>query len=295
MIEELNLYSNVSSQANTYSEEDMPINTEQDQSNHKCKNVGQPREQIWKYYITSNNIGSRSASCYYCPKSWSCGCPGEMEAHLANICPSVPKNIKEYWQESLSKKIKCEHPNILTNQNIFNRIGNEDFFRMCKMVSEIFNPIKETINIMESKTAMMSDCFIGFIKLAAAINRISDDNNLKIDAIKIFNRQYEENDTIIPSIDELLSDYEYLPLGTLENQVNKSTNNTLEDQVNKSTNNTLMISETIDITNLSFSSDGQLQVNMPTNSNLVENQNWLGNMNNNTEDLVNRMFEMNDE
>ncbi|CAG8456445.1 3514_t:CDS:1 [Cetraspora pellucida] len=91
------------------------------------------------------------------------------------------------------------------------------------------------------------------------------------------------NDTIIPSIDELLSDYKYLPLGTLE------------DQVNESTNNTLMISETIDITNLTFSSDGQLQVNMPTNSNLVKNQNWLGNMNHNTEDLVNRMFEMNDE
>ncbi|CAG8832218.1 18976_t:CDS:2, partial [Racocetra persica] len=81
---------------------------------------------------------------------------------------------------------------------------------------------------------------------------------------------------------------------TLEDQVNESTNNTLEDQVNESTNNTLMISETIDITNLSFSSDGQLQVNMPTNSNLVENQNWLGNLNYNTEDLVNRMFEMND-
>ncbi|CAG8723698.1 10882_t:CDS:2 [Cetraspora pellucida] len=29
-----------------------------------------------------------------------------MEAHLANICPDVPIDIKTYWQESLSTKIE---------------------------------------------------------------------------------------------------------------------------------------------------------------------------------------------
>ncbi|CAG8794233.1 16048_t:CDS:2, partial [Gigaspora margarita] len=92
MTEESNLYSNSSL---TYSEEDTLINTEQGQLIN---------QQIWEYYITSSNIGSCSASCYHCPKSWSCGRPGEMETHLANICLGVPKNIKEYWQESLSIK-----------------------------------------------------------------------------------------------------------------------------------------------------------------------------------------------
>ncbi|CAG8637034.1 17303_t:CDS:2 [Cetraspora pellucida] len=71
----------------------------------KRKSVGRPREKIWDYYITSNVVGDHSATCHYCSKYWSCGRPGEMEAHLANICPDVPIDIKTYWQESLSTKI----------------------------------------------------------------------------------------------------------------------------------------------------------------------------------------------
>jgi len=40
----------------------------------------------------------------------------------------------------------------------------------------------------------MADCYIGLIKLAAAINQISDENNLKLDAIRIFNHRYKELD-----------------------------------------------------------------------------------------------------
>ncbi|CAG8834485.1 6734_t:CDS:2, partial [Gigaspora margarita] len=43
---------------------------------------------------TSNAIGDRSARCHYCPKYWICGCSGEMEDHLVNICPGVPIEIK---------------------------------------------------------------------------------------------------------------------------------------------------------------------------------------------------------
>ncbi|CAG8643801.1 12686_t:CDS:2, partial [Cetraspora pellucida] len=64
-----------------------------------------PREKIWDYYIASNVVGDRSATCHYCSKYWSCGHPGEMEAQLANICPDVPIDIKTYWQELLSTKI----------------------------------------------------------------------------------------------------------------------------------------------------------------------------------------------
>ncbi|CAG8512516.1 19624_t:CDS:1, partial [Gigaspora margarita] len=53
------------------------------------------------------------------------------------------------------------------------------------------------------------------------------------------------------------------------------------------------VSETIDITNLSFCSNSQLLVNTPTDSNLVENCNLLRNMDYSTEDLVNQIFEMN--
>ncbi|CAG8725834.1 3145_t:CDS:2 [Cetraspora pellucida] len=53
---------------------------------------GRPREKIWDYYIASNVVGDCSATCHYCSKYWSCGCPGEMEAHLANICPDELTN-----------------------------------------------------------------------------------------------------------------------------------------------------------------------------------------------------------
>ncbi|CAG8696381.1 12614_t:CDS:1, partial [Cetraspora pellucida] len=52
-----------------------------------------------------NVTSDHSATCYYCSKYWSCEHPSEMEAHLVNICPNVPKDIKEYWQELLSDKI----------------------------------------------------------------------------------------------------------------------------------------------------------------------------------------------
>ncbi|CAG8573726.1 5377_t:CDS:1, partial [Cetraspora pellucida] len=55
--------------------------------------------------MTNNDIDDHSATCYYCPKNWNNGCPAEMEAHLANICPNAPKDTKEYWQESLSNKV----------------------------------------------------------------------------------------------------------------------------------------------------------------------------------------------
>lgn len=37
----------------------------------------------------------------------------------------------------------------------------------------------------------MVDCCIGLIKLAATINRIFIENNLKLDAINIFNHYYK--------------------------------------------------------------------------------------------------------
>ncbi|KAF0426367.1 zinc finger bed domain-containing protein 1-like [Gigaspora margarita] len=74
------------SQTETYSEE-------QNRS-LKRKSAGRPKEKIWDYYISSNVNSDRSATCHYCPKYWSYGRPAEMEAHLANICPDVPKTIK---------------------------------------------------------------------------------------------------------------------------------------------------------------------------------------------------------
>lgn len=90
--------------------------------------------------------------------------------------------------------IKCEHPNILTNKNVSKYIEDKELFRTCKIISEIFKPIKTAINIVESKTATMADCYIEYIKLAIAINWIPQENVLKNNAVSIFNRRYKEFD-----------------------------------------------------------------------------------------------------
>ncbi|CAG8784007.1 15417_t:CDS:2, partial [Gigaspora margarita] len=77
-----------------------------------------PKEKIWDYYISSNVNSNHSATCHYCPKYWSYGCPAEMEAHLANICPDVSKTIKEHWQKFLSDKITNYKRAKSSNENL---------------------------------------------------------------------------------------------------------------------------------------------------------------------------------
>ena len=64
----------------------------------------------------------------------------------------------------------------------------------------------------------------------------------------------------------------------------------MEDQVTEKTNDTLIISEFIDLTNPLFGSDVQSQANTLTH-NGNENQSRSGNMDYNTQDLIDRMFE----
>jgi hypothetical protein len=76
---------------------------QQGQNGKRRRKPGRPKDEIWKFYRTNPN--TNDATCVYCPKYWGNGRPGEMEAHLANICPSVPENIKEYWQKMLANKV----------------------------------------------------------------------------------------------------------------------------------------------------------------------------------------------
>ncbi|CAG8766221.1 24635_t:CDS:2, partial [Cetraspora pellucida] len=172
-----------------------------------------PREKIWEYYIASNVVGDRSATCHYCSKYWSCGHPGEIEAHLANICHDVPIDMKTYWQESLSTKI---HLNLLY---------------------DLPSRITLSNRLLEQEVARI---------------------NLKIDA--------ELKKWLSLSNDQEIASPEVI----------KQTD-------------TLMISEVINITNLSIETDGQLKVNRSHGSN-IKNSNSF---NSSTNDLITRMFKAN--
>ncbi|KAF0426366.1 hypothetical protein F8M41_006200 [Gigaspora margarita] len=61
------------------------------------------------------------------------------------------------------------------------------------------------------------------------------------------------------------------------------------------TNNVLTISEVIDLTNLLFETNSQLRLDKLTHNNDKGNSNSFGNMNYSIDDLINRMFEMDNE
>ncbi|RHZ85688.1 hypothetical protein Glove_62g26 [Diversispora epigaea] len=88
--------------------------------------------------------------------------------------------------------ILSEHSEIITNLEIIRILKDEEFFSTCRFIRHIWEPIKESINRVESKSVDLADCFIFLIKLAVAIHQISNLNPFKREAIIIFNKRYEE-------------------------------------------------------------------------------------------------------
>ncbi|RHZ43998.1 hypothetical protein Glove_781g13 [Diversispora epigaea] len=88
--------------------------------------------------------------------------------------------------------ILLEHNEIISNKSVHDIIENEEFFTTCRQIRSIWAPIKECINILESKSASLADCFVQMIKLAVAIFKLSFSNPLKTSTIQIFNRKYLE-------------------------------------------------------------------------------------------------------
>ncbi|CAG8726031.1 23395_t:CDS:2 [Cetraspora pellucida] len=115
--------------------------SEKNNNKLKRKSVDHPKEKIWEYYITSNVTSDYSATCHYCSKYWSCGCLSEMEAHLANICHNVPKDIKEYWQKLLLDKI-INYKISTTNQHEY---LVEDYSKILQTGIYITNEIENII------------------------------------------------------------------------------------------------------------------------------------------------------
>jgi len=48
------------------------------------------------------------------------------------------------------------------------------------------------VNQLESRHATIADCYVALIKIAAAINRLSNVNLFKSKAIKIYNSRFKE-------------------------------------------------------------------------------------------------------
>lgn len=85
-----------------------------------------------------------------------------------------------------------EHPDTLSSADVNDLLKDEEFFSLCRHVRSIWAPIKECINILESNTATLANCFIYMIKLAVAIYQLPNSNPFKISVIHIFNNRYLE-------------------------------------------------------------------------------------------------------
>ncbi|CAG8804239.1 4208_t:CDS:2, partial [Gigaspora rosea] len=57
-----------------------------------------------------------------------------------------------------------EQPNIFTNKDVYEIAFDEVdvFYTSCKRLTLVFEPIKQVINFLESRTANLANCFIGF-------------------------------------------------------------------------------------------------------------------------------------
>ncbi|CAJ0847365.1 10519_t:CDS:2, partial [Entrophospora sp. SA101] len=105
----------------------------------------------------------------------------------------LPLFVTERIDHALLKAwIIAENRDVISNDEVLFLLQNEDFLTKCCHIHSVWGPIKECINILESNTATLADCFIYMIKLAVAIFKLPDSNQFKTSAIHIFNNRYIE-------------------------------------------------------------------------------------------------------
>lgn len=70
------------------------------------------------------------------------------------------------------------------------------FFDDLYALAFVLRPIKIAISILESRNCSLSDCFVGLVRLGAAIKRLpeNDYRSFRQQAITIFNRRFAEFD-----------------------------------------------------------------------------------------------------
>ncbi|CAG8800699.1 27365_t:CDS:2, partial [Gigaspora margarita] len=55
---------------------------------------------------------------------------------------------------------------IISNNNVFGLLQNEEFYSKCHQIASILKPVKELTNILEACNADLAGCFIGLTRLA---------------------------------------------------------------------------------------------------------------------------------
>ena len=75
---------------------------------------------------------------------------------------------------------------------MLNLIQSDKFYTKCWQIAFILKLIKELTNILEAWSANLADCFIGLIKLAAAINQVDNANPWKPKVILNYNQRFVE-------------------------------------------------------------------------------------------------------
>lgn len=77
--------------------------------------------------------------------------------------------------------------------SVKNILKSRGFFNDVFDLSQVLKPIKEAIISLEAKTTNLADCYLGYVKLAAAIKTISQDQHLMFRraCITIFNDRFK--------------------------------------------------------------------------------------------------------
>ncbi|RIB20840.1 hypothetical protein C2G38_2178257 [Gigaspora rosea] len=89
-----------------------------------------------------------------------------------------------------------QNPHLFNNKTrkiVKTYLKSRGFFDNVLDLSKVLKPIKDTITCLESKTATLADCYLGYIKLAVAIKNIFQDHHLMFyrTCISIFNERFQ--------------------------------------------------------------------------------------------------------
>ncbi|CAG8535542.1 9155_t:CDS:2 [Dentiscutata heterogama] len=117
------------------------------------------------------------------------------QTSLSEFIESTKLTSQLYRHKTSLEEILDQNSHLFNNKTgkiIKTYLKTRGFFDNVLDVSTVLKPIKDTITCLESKTANLADCYLGYLKLAIAIKNILQNHHLMFyqKYVSIFNERF---------------------------------------------------------------------------------------------------------
>ncbi|RGB21900.1 hypothetical protein C1646_777034 [Rhizophagus diaphanus] len=79
--------------------------------------------------------------------------------------------------ESALEEMASDHDKVLTNDKIKLIIQSRNFFSNLRVLGFVLDPLRKAVLLLESKRAILADCFLSLARLAATLKKLSKSLN----------------------------------------------------------------------------------------------------------------------